>query len=44
MSFTERGNDEIKEFKAIIVILSLIPFEFSGIFTDNQTIVLLCYF
>ena len=44
MSFTERGNDEMKEFKAIIDILSLIPFEFLGIFTDYQTIVLLCFF
>ena len=34
----------MKEFKAIIVILSLIPFEFLGIFTDYQTGLLLGYF
>lgn len=40
----ERGNNEMKEFKVIIVILSLIPFEFLGIFTDYQTGLLLGYF
>ena len=30
-NFMERGNNEMKEFKVIIVILSLIPFEFLGI-------------
>jgi len=34
----------MKEFKAIIVILSLIPFEFLGGFTDYQTGLLLGYF
>ncbi|PTE92428.1 hypothetical protein BUY60_07530 [Staphylococcus epidermidis] len=34
----------MKEFKAIIVILSLIPFEFLGVFTDYQTGLLLGYF
>ncbi|MEQ6029153.1 hypothetical protein [Staphylococcus saccharolyticus] len=34
----------MKEFKAIIVILSLIPLEFLGLFSDYQTGLLLGYF